>query len=712
MSSIYAETIEIDDSQEKTEASCPAAERNAVKPETATKAVETKASSGESAAHASAAWANGLAVLVVPLGSATATRRTIWEQQIKANGGVCTSAISDVRFTHVAVAEEVTLDRLQAWAVSRRWKLPSTAGTTGDSQAVAGHRAEVDYYVTTAWLVESLTWRKRERELSFRWPPASTTSQSEPPANSQTAASTSRSAVPAAAFPIGNCPAAVQRTEEKPLTTSVPSIAKALAAGLAVHKNSVENGASEKQPRNKRVPDEAFGGALTLRQDRLVAKRAKFACQREPKAASELNTGLVATFGKLQQYYEKLGDQWRSRGYRLAMNVIQGLQYEVASERDLSRPELQRLGKKTREKIAEFVRTGSIARAECAAKDEMANALDELQDIWGVGLTTARQWYAQGCRNVRDVRRRVSELGLSSDQQIGLRCFEEFRERMPRSEAEAIVGVVRQAAMRLFGPRLRLVACGSYRRGAPTCGDVDILVTCESCGNDGLSDSQDIGSETEILSAIVEELRGFLTDDLKGAKFHSKEDREHTNTMYFGVCQLGPGHLHRRIDLKCYPLAQWPFALLSFTGSGPFNRSMRLYARRAGFSLSDHDIRPANHSRGVGRGERIWTGRPIEGVNFAEESDIFDFLGLEYREPHTREVDASWLAETATRESELKETATTIRSLQARPSDTCTEELAPTDLDEDSCEEVAAAASSTAANDAHRSFGVEVIDLE
>jgi hypothetical protein len=34
-------------------------------------------------------------------------------------------------------------------------------------------------------------------------------------------------------------------------------------------------------------------------------------------------------------------------------------------------------------------------------------------------------------------------------------------------------------------------------------------------------------------------------------------------------------------------------------------------------------------------------------VSFREEKDIFSFLGLAYREPHTREVDATWLAETA-----------------------------------------------------------------
>ena len=36
-------------------------------------------------------------------------------------------------------------------------------------------------------------------------------------------------------------------------------------------------------------------------------------------------------------------------------------------------------------------------------------------------------------------------------------------------------------------------------------------------------------------------------------------------------------------------------------------------------------------------------------VSFRVERDIFEFLGLAFREPRNREVDATWLAETAPR---------------------------------------------------------------
>jgi len=195
----------------------------------------------------------------------------------------------------------------------------------------------------------------------------------------------------------------------------------------------------------------------------------------------------------------------------------------------------------------------------------------------------------------------------------------------------------------LYGDLLRIEACGSYRRGMETCGDVDVLFTMEDACN--TKTPLILRSEGEILAQIVSELGSYLTDHLKGAS--ADEKKQQRASTYFGVFQLRPEMLHRRIDLKVYPRSEWPFALLSFTGSGHFNRSMRLYARRAGFSLSDRDIRPARHARGIGSGAKIWTGKPVETYQFLHERDIFDFLGLTYREPHERNVDAAWQQEVA-----------------------------------------------------------------
>ena len=142
--------------------------------------------------------------------------------------------------------------------------------------------------------------------------------------------------------------------------------------------------------------------------------------------------------------------------------------------------------------------------------------------------------------------------------------------------------------------------CGSYRRGKATCGDIDMLLSHP----DGRSHSKlfkpllarltDQGSDDRLSSLeSLSRWLGFLTDDLV-----IQEDG--TQQKYLGVCKL-PGEgkkvnpvdylflllelmffswQHRRLDVIVVPYSEWACSLLYFTGSGYFNRSMRLYAHK------------------------------------------------------------------------------------------------------------------------------------
>lgn len=71
--------------------------------------------------------------------------------------------------------------------------------------------------------------------------------------------------------------------------------------------------------------------------------------------------------------------------------------------------------------------------------------------------------------------------------------------------------------------------------------------------------------------------------------------------------------------------------MLYFTGSDYFNRSMRLFARKKGMTLSDHGLCPSIRNKQ----EKVWTGQNIPC--FTEE-EVFNVLGLTYRPPSEREV--------------------------------------------------------------------------
>ena len=77
------------------------------------------------------------------------------------------------------------------------------------------------------------------------------------------------------------------------------------------------------------------------------------------------------------------------------------------------------------------------------------------------------------------------------------------------------------------------------------------------------------------------------------------------------------------------------YALLYFTGSDHFNRSMRHYASKLGYSLSDHGLVRAHRPEGAKESYRGTTNQ-----RHAEtERDVFVALGLPYVEPVDRHGD-------------------------------------------------------------------------
>ncbi len=90
----------------------------------------------------------------------------------------------------------------------------------------------------------------------------------------------------------------------------------------------------------------------------------------------------------------------------------------------------------------------------------------------------------------------------------------------------------------------------------------------------------------------------------------------------------------RRMDLKVYPFHQIGYALLYFTGSAHFNRSMRFHAKRnKGLSLSDTGLKPTAGA-GPGRFKASNCGEYAASC----EQDVFRHLDLEYVAPHDRNV--------------------------------------------------------------------------
>jgi DNA polymerase/3'-5' exonuclease PolX len=65
---------------------------------------------------------------------------------------------------------------------------------------------------------------------------------------------------------------------------------------------------------------------------------------------------------------------------------------------------------------------------------------------------------------------------LTKGQKIGLKHFEDFEMRIPRKVIEEIEKFLRKEIHNL-DPKYEITICGSFRRGLPTSGDIDVLLT-------------------------------------------------------------------------------------------------------------------------------------------------------------------------------------------------------------------------------------------
>ncbi|XP_042094660.2 DNA polymerase lambda isoform X4 [Ovis aries] len=344
----------------------------------------------------------------------------------------------------------------------------------------------------------------------------------------------------------------------------------------------------------------------------------KWVCaQPSSQKAINYNPHITEKLEVLAKAYSVQGDKWRALGYAKAINALKSFHKPVSSYQEAFG--IPGIGKRMAEKIVEILESGHLRKLDHIS--ESVPVLELFSNIWGAGTKTAQMWYHQGFRCLEDIRNHAC---LTTQQAIGLKHYDDFLDRMPREEAAEIEQTVREAAQAL-NPGLLCVACGSYRRGKATCGDMDVLLT-----------HPDGRSHQGVFSRLLDSLRqqapscvgpGFLTDDLVSHEENGQQQK------YLGVCQLpGPGRRHRRLDIIVVPYSELACALLYFTGSAHFNRSMRALAKTKGMSLSEHALSTAVVRSA--QGLKVGSGQVLPTPT---EKDVFRFLGLPYREPAERD---------------------------------------------------------------------------
>ena len=199
--------------------------------------------------------------------------------------------------------------------------------------------------------------------------------------------------------------------------------------------------------------------------------------------APKRNAGLSAMFDELadlqkQSALEKL-DEWRAYTYTIVASRLRQLEFEVTPNPDIlgSVRSIRGFGSGVMEKIKQFLATGTCEKLNELKVDPARVAVRELTNIWGVGPKTASTLVNRGYRCIADVRRGLAsgDIDISDNARVGVDCYEDFLEKMERSEVKLIGDIVAAAVYQIF-PEAEVSTMGSYRRGKPQSGDADILI--------------------------------------------------------------------------------------------------------------------------------------------------------------------------------------------------------------------------------------------
>ena len=302
----------------------------------------------------------------------------------------------------------------------------------------------------------------------------------------------------------------------------------------------------------------------------------------------------------------ELADEYRKnpfpmKAYTTAIEALRGLDRPITTLEDVNG--VKGVGEKIKLKIKEIIETGSLKAAEEAKRTLPLEAYKVLKDIHGIGPSKAAELIGKGITTVDQLRTAAASNSklLTNAQRLGIKYYENSLRRIPRAEMMEHESLVLSA----LDDQFEATVVGSYRRGAASSGDIDILLT--------LPDSMSKKEQGDLFEHMIDLLKEvYIVDTLSSGK-----------TKFLGYCRIDEEHPVRRLDLLMIPKAEYACAILYFTGSKEFNVAFRSYALEKGYTLNEHRL------------EAKKEGVPAVPL-FETEKDIFDFLGLQYVDPDKR----------------------------------------------------------------------------
>ena len=310
-----------------------------------------------------------------------------------------------------------------------------------------------------------------------------------------------------------------------------------------------------------------------------------------------MNQNIISEFERLIEYHKTQNtNRFKITAFNKALKSIKSLDFEITDVDQVKKT--PGIGKGTQDRINEILTLGKLEEIK-----DINSELKELIRITGIGPAKASALYTKEItlKKLQNDPSLVEE-HLTHHQKIGLKYLEDIESRIPYDEISSMEKYLSKI-IKNIDSKLRFTICGSYRRKKETSGDIDILLHYDNKNDENYS----------ILKDVIYTLtkKKFLIDNLTEAG----------STKYMGMCRLDARGKARRIDVRYIEAIHYPYALLYFTGSGEFNKNMRVHANKLGFKLNEYYLMNLDNE---------------EEIYLNTEREIFEYLKLIYVEPQNR----------------------------------------------------------------------------
>ena len=308
--------------------------------------------------------------------------------------------------------------------------------------------------------------------------------------------------------------------------------------------------------------------------------------------SGRLNEKLIDIMEQLANIMLKQGEPFRGKAYQKAQETIMSYPDDILSPNDLKgKPGI---GTTIMEKLNEYVQTGTLNILE----REKTNPVNILAEVYGIGPKKSKDLVENGIISIAQLRE--NQHLLNDVQKVGLKYYDDILTRIPRSEIEDYKVIFEQSFPKNTEGKMEIV--GSYRRGAESSGDIDVIITSKS---------------EKVFTTFIDNL-------IKEKIILYVLSRGPTKCLV--VAKIPSSDAVRRVDFLYTNPQEFPFAILYFTGSKIFNTVMRHVALEKGYTMNEHGIYKMDMKK---KGDKV-------GHSFTSEKDIFDFLGIEYKSPNER----------------------------------------------------------------------------